>query len=109
MAWPAEGADLVYLTAGVATHLEVPAVGKRYTEKSGLEEVGALVRSVLEGRFRESVWMQGDRVVRAVGEFGFTDAEAAKVRFRHAIYLPCPRPVREDFNYLSYGEGADLQ
>jgi hypothetical protein len=54
----------VDLAFGRATVLEVPAKGRRYTDRPCMEEIRLLCMAVICGRFKEHIWMAGETVFR---------------------------------------------
>ena len=74
---------------------EVPASGRRYSDLDQFDEVRALCLAAVDGRYRETVWMIGDEVVRARGvvTIGSAQVPALWAHLRWNL-LKRPQPPR---------------
>lgn len=84
---------------------EVPATGRRYSDLDQLDEVRALCLAAVEGRYRETVWMIGDEVVRARGVVTIGSARVPAL-WAHLRLNLLKRPKRYEFDYGRYEADA---
>jgi hypothetical protein len=106
------GSEVIYLTVGENTTLEVALSRSRYTRYTGLEELVALLNAVVEGRFVETTRVdRRGRIVSSSAVVTIGEAESAEqVELRESTVRlnPIARTVKRVHHYLPYGCELDL-
>ncbi len=72
--------EIVYLTIGQNTVLEMPIHGGRYTNFEGAEELTRLVQAVGAGRFEETLWLKDSEIVKSVGTIFIGEGKRIEIR-----------------------------
>lgn len=96
-----EGVPLIDVTLGRGGFFEVPTTRGRYTDLSALDEVRALSLAAVRGRYRETVWVKRDEVVRSHGVAQIGSREVP-VRWAQLISNPFRRARRLELTYEPY-------
>ena len=79
--------------------------GRRYSDLDQSDEVRALCLAAVDGRYRETVWMIGDEVVRARGVVTIGSAQVPAL-WAHLRWNLLKRPKRHEFDYGRYEAAA---
>lgn len=96
------GGGVVYLTVGQNTPLEVPLEGRRYTDFAGGEELIALIKAVIAGRFEEDVWTSDSRIIKSEGRI-FIDAERpVTIKNSPLFFNPFRSLTKQEYKYQPY-------
>lgn len=74
------GGEIIYLTLGQNTPMEVPVEGKRYTEFENAAELIALLKAVATGKFEETLWLKDSEIVRSTGRIIIQDGSVIKIK-----------------------------
>jgi hypothetical protein len=90
------GNDIVYLTVGAHTHMEVPLEGCRYSRLAGLAELASIIGAVKRGEMSETLWSKHGRIVRSEASIRIADRRL-KIESLSPFSLPFGRSkeVRE--------------
>lgn len=90
------GDDVVYLTVGAHTHMEVPLQGLRYSRLAGLAELASIIGAVKRGEMSETLWSKHGRIVRSEASLRIAD-RLLKIKTLSPFSLPFGRSkeVRE--------------
>ena len=94
---PADESEGVTLVAGKGSYFEIPREGRRYTSLPLFDEVKAICRAVIAGRFEEWVALDGDDVVRSKGVVDLNPAVV--VRWRQLSWRACGRKLKTHHAY----------
>jgi len=60
-----DSVDMIYMTAGESTSFEIPLEGGRYTQLREADEFIAIVRAIVDGKFREIICTRDSEIVRS--------------------------------------------
>jgi hypothetical protein len=74
------GDEIVYLTIGQNTTLDVPIRGQRYTKLQGAEELIKLIQAVAGGRFEETLWIRKSEIVKSVGKIFMDERPPTEIK-----------------------------
>src|SRR5439155_23745942 len=97
--------DIVYLTSGRNTVLEVPIKGSRYTRFEGAEELIKLIQAVAAGNFEETLWLRDSEPVRSVGRIFVDEGAPIEIRTSSAFTNPFASSEKKTCRYLPYSAG----
>lgn len=101
-----EHVPVIDVTLGRGGFYEVPLERGRYTDLTALDEVRALCLAAVKGRYRETVWLKGDDVIRSSGVAHIGSREAP-VRWAQLSTNPFRRAMRLDLAYEPYDPDDD--
>lgn len=95
------GGEIIYLTVGQNTPLEVPVSGQRYTQFANAEELIALVQAVAAGRMEETIWTREANIVKSVGKI-FVDNDRPITIKSSTLSNPFVSLKKKEYKYLPY-------
>ncbi len=90
---------------GLGGVFEVPATGGATPISTSSTRFAPFVLAAVEGRYRETVWMIGDEVVRARGVVTIGSAQVPAL-WAHLRWNLLKRPKRHEFDYTRYEADA---
>lgn len=97
------GVDVIYTTVGRVTSLEIPLEGKRYTDLDGPDEFVAIVRAVIDGAFKETIWANRDeQILKSIAEFRTPCGREIKIHSRHTLLSLIVRGQKIEYSYAPY-------
>ena len=94
------GGDIIYTAIGRHTTMEL-WVSTRKQEEKELESLRKISKAVIDGKFREDVWMVNGKVVKSTGTFEIDDRMQKIGSFR-TFFNPFRRKQRQHFDYSPY-------
>lgn len=94
--------EIIYLTVGQNTPLEVPLSGQRYTQFANSKELIALLQTVADGRLQETIWTRNGEILKSTGVI-FIDSERPITIKSSNLFNPFLSLNKQEYKYLRYG------
>lgn len=96
------GGEIIYLTVGKNTVLEVPLEGRRYTKFENAGELAAIIQAVVAGRIEEILWTRDSTIVKSRATV-FPDSGSPLIIKSYEASNPFSSLLKEEHKYLPYG------
>lgn len=108
IAYCENGGAVIYLTIGRNTSLELALEGNSYTNLKGAEELIAITKAVIEGRFEEDIWIRDSKIVKSVGRIFIDAGRPITITNSYFLTNPFVSLEKEVCMYLPYRQRKEF-